>query len=119
MSKNILLVAVLAASLASPAVAADISLEGVATKDIKATIVAGRFKWFSKINPWSKSGTACVLKKDSTYRFLKLRRALWAEVVVTFVPHGDATDACGRGKHVSISLVDSKAGIAARAAKKD
>ncbi len=113
--KRFVLTAVLVAGLVFPAAAKELSLEGLATTDIKATTLGGKFsRWL----PWSKAGAACLIKEGSTWRYVKLRRALWAEVVVQYVPYG-AVDACRTGQHVSILAIQNKAGIAAQAAKKN
>lgn len=107
------LAAALTAGLAFPVSAAEVSLDGVATKDIKATVAAGRLKWLNKVNPWSKAGTACILKKESNWRYVR-RHLLKAEVLVTFVPGSAGAGACGLNQKVSISLIENQMGIKAR-----
>jgi hypothetical protein len=110
MLKKMVLAAALAASLAFPALAAEKSIDGVATRDIKATLVGNKL---SHLNPWTKIGTACILAKESTWRYLKLH-LLKAQVLVTFVPDNTGTGTCGINKKVAISVIENQLGIKTR-----
>jgi hypothetical protein len=110
MLKKKVLAAALAASLAFPALAAEKSIDGVATRDIKATLVGNKL---SHLNPWSKAGTACILAKESTWRYLKLH-LLKAQVLVTFVPGSAGAGACGLNQKIAISVIENQMGIKAR-----
>lgn len=95
--------------------AEELSLNGIAVSDVRATIKG--HKW-SRLNPFSKGGTECILKKGTEYLEVRpgVRLVRKAEVKVLAEPEGGVgNDGCRNGKSIYISASASKAGIKAPA----
>lgn len=98
--------------------AEELSLNGIAVSDVHATIKG--HKW-SRLNPFSKGGTECILKNGTEYLEVRpgVRLVRKAEVKVLAEPEGGVgNDGCRKGQSIHIGASASKAGIKALAERR-